>query len=129
MENITVFAIVLPVHIAAALISPVLFTARAWRSWNGRDPARGMLRWLPHVVDTVLFGAGLALAVMIRQNPLEHSWLMAKLVALLCYIVAGHVAVRRARQRGFIFGAWLLALAIITYIYAVAFTMRVNPLN
>lgn len=129
MENIPVFAIVLPVHVAAAIVSPMLFTARAWRSWHGRDPAQGLLRWLPHTVDTVLFGAGLALAAMLRQSPLEHSWLAAKLVALLCYIVAGHVAVRRAQRRASILCAWLLAMAIITYIYAVALTMQANPLN
>ncbi len=55
---------VLLVHLAAAIVSPLLFTARAYRAWRGRNPAEGLLRWLPHAVDTVLFGAGVALAII-----------------------------------------------------------------
>jgi uncharacterized membrane protein SirB2 len=118
---------VLLVHLLAVIISPILFTVRARRAWLGRDPARGALRWLPHAVDTVLFGAGISLAIMTGLNPLLHDWLIAKLLALVCYILAGHIAVRRARQRRWILAAWLLALAIFTYICAVAFTMRPVP--
>jgi uncharacterized membrane protein SirB2 len=118
---------VLLVHLAAAIVSPLLFTARSYRAWRGRDPAAGLLRWLPHVVDTVLLVAGVSLAVMTRQNPLEHPWLAAKIIALLCYIAIGHVAVRRLRQPGAILAAWLSAMTIITYVYAVAFTMRPVP--
>ena len=118
---------VLLVHLAAAVVSPLLFTARSYRAWRGRDPAAGLLRWLPHAVDTVLLGAGITLAFMIRQNPLEQPWLAAKIIALLCYIAVGHIAVRRLRQQGAILAAWLSAIAIITYVYAVAFTMRPVP--
>ncbi len=118
---------VLLVHLAAAIVSPLLFTARAYRTWRGRNPAVGLLRWLPHAVDTLLLVAGITLAFMTGQNPLAHAWLAAKIIALLCYIAIGHVAVRRLRQRGAIAAAWLLAIAIITYIYAVAFTMRPVP--
>jgi uncharacterized membrane protein SirB2 len=118
---------ILLVHLATAIVSPLLFSARAYRAWRGRDPAVGLLRWLPHAVDTVLFGAGITLAFMTGQNPLVHAWLAAKIIALLCYIAIGHIAVRRLRQRGGIVAAWLLAIAIITYIYAVAFTMRPVP--
>jgi uncharacterized membrane protein SirB2 len=115
------------VHLVAAVVSPLLFTARSYRAWCGRDPAVGPLRWLPHAVDTVLLVAGVTLAFMTGQNPLAHSWLAAKIVALLCYVAIGHIAVRRLRQRGAIAAAWLSAIAIITYIYAVAFTMRPVP--
>lgn len=118
---------VLLVHLAAAIVSPLLFTARSYRAWRGRDPAAGLLRWLPHAVDTVLLAAGGWLAVMTRQSPLEHPWLAAKIIALLCYIAIGHVAVRRLRQPGAILAAWLSAIAIIAYVYAVAFTMRPVP--
>lgn len=118
---------VLLVHLAAAVVSPLLFTARSYRVWRGRDPAVGLLRWLPHAVDTVLLAAGITLAFMTGQNPLAHPWLAAKIIALLCYIAIGHIAVRRLRQRGAIAAAWLSAMVIITYVYAVAFTMRPVP--
>jgi uncharacterized membrane protein SirB2 len=122
-----VLRIVLLVHLLAVIVSPLLFTVRARRAWLGHDPAQGLLRWLPHAVDTVLLGAGLSLAVMTGQNPLVQSWLTAKLLALVCYVLAGHIAVRRARRRRWILAAWLLALAIFAYICAVAFTMRPVP--
>ncbi|MBV8496508.1 MAG: SirB2 family protein [Gammaproteobacteria bacterium] len=49
----------------------------------------------PHVVDTLLLAAGLALALIIREYPFVNSWLTAKLPALIAYVAAGRVAVRR----------------------------------
>jgi uncharacterized membrane protein SirB2 len=110
----------LSVHVACALASPVLFSLRAWRSIRGRNPAHGWLRITPHVVDSVLLLAGIGLALLIRQYPFVNAWLTTKLFALLAYIGAGHVAVRRARTARGKVGAWLLGLAIVLYIYAVA---------
>jgi uncharacterized membrane protein SirB2 len=118
----TPLVVLLLVHVSCALVSPVLFSLRAWRAIRGLDPAVGALRWAPHAVDTVLFGAGATLAWMTRQFPGESPWLTAKLVALLVYILLGHVAVRRARTSGARLLSWALAMLTIAYIYAVALT-------
>ena len=78
-----------------AVVSPVLFSLRVSRSVRGLDPAGGWLRVIPHVVDTLLLAAGLALALIIREQPFGNSWLTAKLPALIAYVAAGLVAVRR----------------------------------
>jgi uncharacterized membrane protein SirB2 len=114
------FVPLLGTHIACALASPILFSVRAWRSIRGRNPAQGWLRVTPHVVDTLLLLAGVGLAFLIRQYPFVNGWLTAKLFALIAYVGAGHVAVRRARSTRGKVGAWLLGLAIVLYIYAVA---------
>ncbi len=121
----TAYLPILLLHILCALVTPWLFTARVVRAARGQDPAVGLLRWLPHTVDTVLFGAGVTMAVLLGVSPSGASWLGAKLVALLLYILIGHVAVRRVRSNRSRLVAWLSAMLVIGYIYSVAITK--NP--
>ena len=109
-------------HMLLAATSPVLFTLRAWRGIRGLEPASGWLRFTPHVIDTLLLAAGVTLCVIIGQYPFVNGWLTAKLLALVAYVGVGHVAVRRARRRAVRVGAWLAALALVSYIFAVALT-------
>ena len=116
------YVALLGAHMLLAILSPLLFSLRAWRSIRGLEPARGWLRVTPHVVDSLLLLAGIALALIIRQYPFRDAWLTAKLLALIAYIVAGHVAVRRARSVRGKLTAWLIGLALVLYIFAVAIT-------
>jgi uncharacterized membrane protein SirB2 len=116
------YVALLGAHMLLAVSSPVLFSVRAWRSIRGLEPARGWLRVTPHVVDSLLLLAGIGLALIIRQYPFVDAWLTAKLLALIAYIGAGHLAVRRARSLRGKLTAWLIALALVLYIFAVAIT-------
>ncbi|HTD31372.1 MAG TPA: SirB2 family protein [Steroidobacteraceae bacterium] len=116
------YVALLGAHMLLAILSPLLFSLRAWRSIRGLEPARGWLRLTPHVVDSLLLLAGIALALIIRQYPFRDAWLTAKLLALIAYIIAGHVAVRRARRVRGKLTAWLIGLALVLYIFAVAIT-------
>ena len=55
----------------------------------------------------------------------EHSWLMAKIVALLVYIGAGMVALRFGRSRNVRLGAWVFGLLTFLYIVSVALSKSV----
>lgn len=114
-------------HIALAILSPVFFSLRVARALADENPAQGWLRYVPHTIDALLFGLGVTLAVTLRQYPLESPWLTAKLLALLVYIVLGHVAVRRARTKSTKIAAWVASLAVLFYIYAVAITKNPTP--
>jgi len=116
------YVALLGAHMLLAILSPLLFSLRAWRSIRGLQPARGWLRVTPHVVDSLLLLAGIALALIIRQYPFRDAWLTAKLLALIAYIAAGHVAVRRARSVRGKLTAWLIGLALVLYLFAVAIT-------
>jgi uncharacterized membrane protein SirB2 len=116
------YVALLGAHMLLAVSSPVLFSVRAWRSIRGLEPARGWLRVTPHVVDSLLLLAGIGLALIIGQYPFVDAWLTAKLLALIAYIGAGHLAVRRARSLRGKLTAWLIALALVLYIFAVAIT-------
>lgn len=92
------------------------------------SPRRHTQAWrvAPHIVDTLLLVTGIVLALRIRQYPLAHDWLTAKIAALLIYIALGVVALR-GRTRAMRLAAWLAALAVFAYIAAVALTRRAAP--
>jgi uncharacterized membrane protein SirB2 len=77
-------------------------------------------------VDTVLLASAIALAVLLKQYPLVHPWLTAKVAGLLLYIVLGMVALRYGTTRRIRIGAWLMAQGVFAYVVAVAFTR--NPI-
>ncbi len=115
-------------HVAAVALSFSLFMLRGY--WMLNDSAMLQRRWVrivPHINDTILLGAGIWLAVMLRQIPGVSGWLTAKIVALIVYIVLGTVALKRGRTRTGRIIAWLAALAVFGYIVAVALTKNPFP--
>lgn len=122
------YALIKLVHMSCAALSFGLFFLRGM--WMLRAPQRLQQRWVriaPHVVDTVLLGSAVTLAVLSRQYPGVQGWLSAKVVALLVYIMLGMVALKRGRTRGVRLIAWLAALTVFVYIVAVARTRSVWP--
>ncbi len=115
-------------HVGCVVVSYALFLLRG--IWMIRRPEWLRLRWvrtLPHVVDTVLLGSAVAMALMIRQYPFVAGWLTAKLLALLLYIVLGSIALKRGRTRNQRIAAWFAAQAVFFYIVAVALTRSPLP--
>lgn len=115
-------------HIATVHISLVLFLLRGF--WMLRESPRLNDRWvrtLPHVNDTLLLTAAIAMLVVGSLNPLEHPWLMAKILGLLAYIGVGTVALKRGKTKAVRIKALVAALGIFAYIIAVAVTKQVVP--
>lgn len=81
-----------------------------------------LTRVLPHVVDTLLLGTGVALALLSAQYPFVQSWLTAKIVALVIYIGLGMVALKRGRTKAVRLAALAGALLTFGYIVGVALT-------
>ena len=113
-------------HVGFAAASLLMFAGRGALLLAGR-PLPRLLRWLPHLNDTLLLSAAIGLAVWSGQYPLQQSWLTAKVGALICYILFGKQALRPgltpARRLPWLFGA----LTAIAYIFAVALTRRPWP--
>jgi uncharacterized membrane protein SirB2 len=115
------------VHVGCVLLSYALFFARG--VWMIRDSGMLERRWvrvLPHVNDTLLLAAAIALALMLRQYPFVHGWLTAKILALAGYIVLGMLALRQGRSKPARVTAWIVAQIVFFYMIAVALTR--NPL-
>ncbi len=115
------------IHVTCVVASYTLFFVRGVSMLRDSPLLRApWIRVAPHVIDTVLLGSAIALAVMLRQYPLAVGWLTAKLLALLCYIGLGMIALRFGRTRAGRLLAWLAAQCVFFYIVAVALTR--NPL-
>ncbi len=108
-------------HITCAVLSLAGFTLRGL--WMLADSPRLRQRWVriaPHIVDTLLLISALVLAVQMHLAPLQHPWLMAKIIALLLYIGFGTIALKRGKSKGVRGLAWVIAVLIFGYIVAAA---------
>ena len=115
------------IHITCVAIAAAGFLLRgAWMLRHSPLLERRLTRTLPHINDTLLLGAAIGMAWIAHLNPLDHPWLLAKLLGLLIYIVLGSIALRRGRTMQVRILAFAGALTTLGYIVAVALTR--NPL-
>jgi uncharacterized membrane protein SirB2 len=114
------------IHVTSIVVSYLLFSLRGVWMMRGSDALQQ--RWVkitPHIVDTVLLTSAIALAIMIDQDPVNNSWLTAKVAGLLFYIILGMVALRFGKTRKAKISAWIAAQVVFLYIVLVALTK--NP--
>jgi uncharacterized membrane protein SirB2 len=110
-------------HVTAVIVSGSGFAARAALMLAGSPLLHArFVRAAPHVIDTVLLAAALAMAFMARLSPLAHPWLAAKIGGLLVYIVLGAVALRYGRSRRSRVLALIGAMLTFAYIVGTALT-------
>jgi uncharacterized membrane protein SirB2 len=114
------------VHVGCVLLSGLGFFLRGVLMWQGAAALQWRVtRVAPHLVDSLLLGSAVSLAVWSEQYPVRNDWLTAKMCGLLLYIVLGSVALKRGRTLGIRVSAFVLALLAFAYIVGVAL-MR-NP--
>ncbi len=117
-------------HISSALISISGFIIRGiWMMSESNKLQQKWVKIAPHIVDSLLLLSGITLAINLTVNPLEHAWLMSKIIALLVYIGLGMIALRFGKnlfQRKF---AWVLAIVVFSYILLVAVTKHSMPVT
>ncbi len=80
-------------HMLFITVSIVLFQLRFFLK-NLKKPIAKPLKVIPHINDTLLLITGIALAYQASINPMEHNWLLAKIIALVLYIGFGIVALK-----------------------------------
>lgn len=109
------------IHVSSVVISYSLFFLRG--IWLMQDSNNLRLRWvkvLPHVIDTILLTSAIVLAVLIQQDPLNNTWLTAKVIGLLIYILLGMIAIRFGKTKKTRIAAWIGAQCVFIYIVLVA---------
>lgn len=124
----TPYLLVKHIHVACVAISGAGFLLRGLLMLRD-SPLLGR-RWLrtaPHINDSLLLAAAIALAAITGQYPFVDAWLTAKVFGLLAYISLGAIALQAGRSRKVKVGAWLAALAVFGYIVSVALAR--NPLG
>lgn len=115
------YLLVKTLHVTCVVLSIGLFVLRGvlqlqskpWRQWR-------LLRLAPHLVDTVLLSSALWLAWRSGQYPFEQSWLTAKVLGLLLYIVLGHYALGKNTAQAQRLPFFVAALFSVAYIVGVA---------
>lgn len=115
-------------HVSCVMLSGFGFVLRGfWMLTESSWLQRRVVRIVPHVNDSLLLAAAIALAVLSGQYPFLVPWVTAKVLGLLVYIVLGSIALKRGRTKSLRIVAWLLAVLVFAYIVAVALTR--NPLG
>lgn len=101
-------------HMLLAIISVIFF---CWRFYLCKSTpeklANKLYKISPHIIDTLLLASGLTLAIMAGFKVSEQPWLAVKLVALVIYIGAGIVAIKKRSTP--MLGICLLAILTIFY--------------
>lgn len=111
------------IHVGSVIVSYTLFFLRGvWLMQASQKLRQRWVKILPHVVDTILLTSAIALASTIQQNPLDNSWLTAKVAGLLLYIGLGMIAIRFGKTRRTKIMAWIAAQCVFIYIVLVALT-------
>ena len=115
------FQAVKVLHVTFVAAGGLGFLLRGLLMLADSPPAKqGWLRLAPHVNDTLLLAAAVALAVMSGQYPFVDGWLTAKVLALAAYVILGSVALKAGRTKGIRLVAWLGALVLYGYVISVA---------
>lgn len=122
------YSLLRTLHIATVHLTLILFLLRGF--WMLTDSALLQARWtriVPHVNDSLLLFAAIAMLFVGGLNPLDQPWLLAKIIGLLVYIGLGTVALKRGKTKAARITALVAALAVFGYIMAVALTKQVIP--
>lgn len=114
-------------HITCVVLSGLGFCLRGW--WMLIDSPllrQRAVRIAPHVIDSLLLGSAIAMAVMSGQYPFAQGWLTAKFFGLLAYILLGTMALKRGKTKAV--RIRFLVLALLSYAYIVSVALTRNPL-
>ncbi|MDP2808852.1 MAG: SirB2 family protein [Rhodocyclaceae bacterium] len=117
------YSVVKHIHVACVILSITGFFVRGLLML--RDSPLLKRPWLnvvPHINDTMLLAAALALTVLTDQYPFVDTWVTAKIFGLIAYIILGSVALKAGRTKEVRAAAWLAAMGAFGYVVSVALT-------
>jgi uncharacterized membrane protein SirB2 len=115
------------IHLTALAISFFLFFIRGYLMMRESNASKHRAFLIaPHIVNLLLIGSGIALAVVMHFNPANQPWLVVKLTALVIYIALGILTFKHPsiKVRKIL---WLSALVVFAFIVSVA--QSKNPLG
>ena len=112
-------------HIALVVASAFLFTLRCVAVLSGAHwPMRTGVRVTSVAIDTALLAAGVTLWAVLQLNPLRDSWLAAKLMLLVLYVILGTWALKRSRTGVHRLAFLLAALLTLATMASIALTRQ-----
>ncbi|MBL4661232.1 MAG: SirB2 family protein [Alcanivoracaceae bacterium] len=105
-------------HMLFITISILLFQYRFFLKIFNKPISR-FLKIIPHVNDTLLLVSAISLAYIANFNPFYHTWLAAKIIALVIYIGFGFMALKSSGLKsilGYIFATATFVFMLLTAI-------------
>lgn len=109
------------IHLITVAITLSGFLLRGiWMLQDSANLKRPIVRILPHLNDTILLVSAVWAGALINQYPFFNSWLTAKLMGTLVYIVFGAIALTYGRTRTQRVVAFAAALVAFAYIVSVS---------
>jgi uncharacterized membrane protein SirB2 len=109
------------IHITSVILSGSLFGLRGLLMLaDNRFVNHIALRRLSWLIDTTLLASALVLVMILHQYPFVQTWLTAKVLLLVVYIVLGTFALKRGRSRRARAVCYFAALAVFLFIVSVA---------
>lgn len=114
------------IHVSCVVLTWLMFFVRGiWMLWDSPLLRKKLTRTIPPVVDTLLLGSAITMAVILHQYPITHPWLTAKLIGLLFYIGLGMVALTYGRTKRI--RTLALAGAHLCFFYIVSVALTRDP--
>ena len=108
-------------HMLAAALTTILFLFRLSLDAAGKPGWRSTaLRFVPHIVDTVLLAAAIGLVIVTPWMPFVHHWLTLKVLLLIGYVIAGVFALKPQYSRKIRILASAAAIIQLVLIFALA---------
>ncbi|HET8729970.1 MAG TPA: SirB2 family protein [Moraxellaceae bacterium] len=118
MQNL--YPLIKHIHVGAVLASGGFFLLRGlWMMQESSLLTSKFAKVVPHIIDTVLLLAAIALLVHLGALP---TWVQVKVAALFLYIFLGMVAFRPGKAYGVRVTSFFLALGVFAFIMSVAIT-------
>jgi len=112
-------------HLALVIVSGLGFALRGFiRLLLRRRLAHPLVRFGPHLVDTLLLASGVGLWWTVGYSPIDNGWLGLKLLLIVVYVVLGIAAFRLPDARR----ALALYVAALATFLAVAALAVCKPL-
>ncbi|HST29017.1 MAG TPA: SirB2 family protein [Rudaea sp.] len=109
------------IHVWCVVLSGSLFTLRGTMMLAGSQRVyHPALKYLSYLIDSTLLAAAVLLTLILHQYPFVQSWLTAKVLLLVVYIVLGVFALRRGASRTRRAGFFVAALAVYLFIVSIA---------
>lgn len=117
------YSLIKHIHVTAAGVSFLGFLLRGyWMLTNNGLLKAKLTKVLPHIIDTFLLAAAICLVIITQHHPFQVSWITAKILLLIVYIVTGTIALKRGKTKKMRVRFFVLSSVIIIVIFAIAIT-------
>jgi len=111
------------IHITFAVITVISFILRGmWMLMDSPQLLSKPARIVPHIIDALLLLSGIVLVINYTGYSYGYGWLLAKMVAIIIYIMTGAIALKYGKTRKIRVMALIVSYCLLVLIVSLAIT-------